>query len=195
MEDVDKKIWEKFHIHKKDTLPFTPWLDGANRNHLAELFAELGFVNGAEIGVRSGNYSKVLFDCNPNLHLYCVDPWTPYGMVKQDKQDTHYRHCVEKLAPYKATILKMTSMDALKEVPDNSLDFVYLDGRHEFDYIMSDLIFWNYKVKPGGMIAGHDYYAFYQAGIIQAVNCYTQAHNISQWYITKEIEPTFFWVK
>lgn len=193
--EVNKRIWAKFHIKPHDNLPFSPWLDNANRTHLAELFAELGFSDGAEIGVRTGGYSLELFKINPNLHMHCVDPWAPYARVTQERQDIHYRHCQEKLAPYNATLWKMTSMEALPHVPDKSLDFVYIDGRHEFDYVMSDLIFWSEKVRSGGIVAGHDYYQFYQAGIITAVNAYTQGHNINQWYITKEFQPSFFWVK
>ncbi len=194
--EPNQLIWRKFHIHKNDTVPFSPWLEGANRQHLAELFCELGYTKGAEIGVRSGNYSKCLLDANPNLTLYSVDPWFPYARVTQEQQDKHYQHCCGKLKEYgdRSKIVKATSMEALKIVPDD-LDFVYLDANHEFDHIMKDLIEWSYKVRKGGVVSGHDYYQFYQAGIIQAVNCYTNAHNITQWYITRDVEPSFFWVK
>jgi hypothetical protein len=86
-------------------------------------------------------------------------------------------------------------MEALPLIPDNSLDFVYIDGRHEFDFVIQDIIGWSAKVRPGGIVAGHDYYNFYQGGIILAVDAYTRAHNISLWYITKEEQPSFFWVK
>jgi len=188
-------IWKKFHIHSKDSSPFSPWLEGANRNHLAELFFELGYAKGAEIGVRRGNYSKTLLDCNPNLELLCIDPWAPYMRVTQSNQDIYMRDCKDKLATYKATLMKMTSMEALSHVPDESLDFVYIDGRHEFDYVMMDIICWSRKVRLGGIVAGHDYYNFYEAGVIPAVNAYTSAHGIHQWYTTKELEPSWFWVR
>ncbi len=195
MKMPDEVIREKFHIHSKDSLPFSPWLEGANRTHLAELFYELNYTKGAEIGVRRGNYSKVLLDKNPNLELLCIDLWAPYMQVTQSNQDIYMKDCVNKLASYKATIMKMSSMDALNHVPDKSLDFVYIDSRHEFDYVMMDLICWSHKVRSGGIISGHDYYNCYQAGVIPAVNAYTQAHGIMQWYTTRELEPSFFWVK
>ena len=49
------------------------------RNRLGELFYEAGYTNGAEVGVRKGAFSKILLDANPDLHMYCVDPWMPYG--------------------------------------------------------------------------------------------------------------------
>ena len=193
--EVTRKIWEKFHIHKGDNLPISPWLEGASRSHLAELFAELEFNEGAEIGVRSGNYSLELLSKNPNLHMRCVDTWAAYLKVSQERQDAHYRHCVAKLAPYKADILRMPSLEGLAHVEDNSLDFVYIDGRHEFSFVIQDLIGWSKKVKQGGIVAGHDYYNFYQGGIILAVDAFTKAYNMQQWYSTKELQPSFFWVK
>lgn len=193
--DVTQTIWTKFHIKRHDTLPFFPWLEGASRQHLAELFFELGFTKGAEIGVRLGSYSKILLDTNPNLSLLSIDPWSPYARVSQEKQDKFFSHCQRLLRGYKSTLIRKTSMDALNDVPDGSLDFVYIDGLHDFDSVMMDIICWSRKVRFGGIVSGHDYYVNYREGVIMAVNAYTYANNIHQWYITKEKEASYFWVK
>ena len=196
MNEIDKKIWDKFHIKKNDTLPFTPWLPDANRHTVSELFAELGYKKGAEIGVRMGEHAIDMLDCNLDLELLLIDTWEAYGMITQEKQDRYLRRCTKAMKDRKVTILKMSSMDALKEVPDGSLDFVYIDGCHMFDYVIMDIICWSKKVRSGGIISGHDFYAFYQSGVIQAVTAYTSAHGIQMWYVTKkEPEPTWFWVK
>ena len=49
------------------------------------------------------------------------------------------------------------SADAAKTVPDDSLDFVYLDARHDFNGVFEDLSVWWPKLKMGGILAGHDY--------------------------------------
>jgi hypothetical protein len=195
MDPVNEYIWKKFHIHRGDSLPFSPWLEGACRNHIAELFGELKFKVGAEIGVRTGEFSQVMCEANPGVKMYCIDPWAPYARVSQQRQDRYLRYCRNRLAPYDCTIIKATSEDAVREFKDDSLDSVYIDGRHEFDYVMMDLIMWVPKVRRGGIIAGHDYYEFYAGGVITAVNAYTHAHNIQMWYITRELTPSFFWVK
>src|SRR6185369_12252247 len=56
-----------------------------HRNDLAQLFAELGFNRGVEVGVAEGNYSEVLLKANPNLHLLLVDPWHAYSGNPQNK--------------------------------------------------------------------------------------------------------------
>jgi hypothetical protein len=38
-------------------------------------------------------------------------------------------------------------MDALNDFEDDSLDFVYIDGNHEFPYVAEDLFHWSKKVR------------------------------------------------
>jgi hypothetical protein len=197
LDPANKKIWEKFHIHGGDSSPMFPWLNNANRTHLAEVFGELGFRKGAEIGVRMGGFTRTMFQNNPGVEIFCVDPWAPYAKTSQERQDRYLRRCKTILAPYNAKYLIMTSEEALKHVPDDSLDFVYIDGLHDFDSVMTDIIGWGRKVKRGGIISGHDYTYFYQYGVIDAVNTYVKAHNIAMLYVTRlyEESPSWFFVK
>lgn len=134
---------------------------------LAELFAELKFNKGAEIGVDRGYFSEILCKANPKLHLYCVDSWkydcfpkgNPYRL-KQEYFDQCYKEAVERLAPYNTIIIKKTSMDALEDFEDNSLDFVYIDANHDFLNFTKDLHHWIKKVRFGGIVSGHDYTYF-----------------------------------
>ena len=41
--------------------------------------------------------------------------------------------------------------------PDQSLDFVFLDADHDYESVKADIAAWLPKVKPGGILAGHDY--------------------------------------
>lgn len=49
------------------------------------------------------------------------------------------------------------SVDVSAEFADESLDFVYLDDDHEYEGITRSLNAWYPKVKPGGVICGHDF--------------------------------------
>ncbi|NLE59864.1 MAG: class I SAM-dependent methyltransferase, partial [Planctomycetes bacterium] len=109
--------------------------------------------------------------------------------------DERFARAQQKLAGYDVEFLHMKSLAAALTVPDGSLDFVYIDGDHRFDAIMLDLILWSRKVRPGGIVAGHDFFEFYKAGVTTAVRAYTQAHGITQWYVTKEKEASFLWVQ
>jgi len=141
-----------------------PDMDSIN---LAELFAELGFNNGVELGVDRGEYSKILCDANPKLHLYSIDPWfseayepNTYVNEPQAYWNTCYEEAKEILKDSNCTLVRKTSAEALKDFEDESLDFVYIDANHDFPNFTFDLHNWLKKIKPGGIMAGHDFAYF-----------------------------------
>jgi len=95
----------------------------------------------------------------------------------------------------RALVMRMSSLEAVRHVPDASLDFVYIDGDHRFDQVMTDLILWAQKVRYGGVVSGHDYYRFRKAGVVPAVDLYTRQHGVGRWFLTDERTPSFFWVR
>jgi hypothetical protein len=194
---VHKLIWKHFHFSGNQR-PI-PWGSSMRytRDRLGALFAEAGYANGAEIGVRKGKFSRVLCKANPDLHLYCVDPWMPYGGRKytKEKQDLIYEVAQKTLEPYNVTFIRKTSMEGVKDIPYNSLDFVYIDGNHLFDFVMEDIIHWSRRVRSGGIVSVHDFHYGSNVEVVEAVNAYTRANHIDPWYCTKEAQPTAYWVK
>lgn len=150
-----------------------------NRIDLAYYFEANGFTRGAEIGVADGRYSEVLLKSNPNLTLYAIDPWKSYGgnWRSDEYQEKAFEKAKERLKGLNVKFMRMTSLEASLKFDDNSLDFVFIDGAHDFDNVMLDIILWSRKVKKGGIVSGHDYYVF-NGGVIPAVNAYIEAHKI-----------------
>ena len=172
--------------------------EGVKRDYLAEKFAELEFTKGAEIGVRYGEFSEVLCQKNPKLKLYSIDPWDlVYNDYRShalggDKQNEAYKIAKERLKPYNCELIKKTSLDAMQDFDNESLDFVYIDGSHEFDYVMLDIITWSWKVKKGGIISGHDYYEFRWGDVIRSVDNYAYVHKVQQIDLTDERTPSWW---
>jgi hypothetical protein len=170
------------------------------RGALARLFAELGFKRGAEVGVAEGHYSRTICESNDGVEHHAVDPWHPYkrsGSVIKDwnAQERCLQLAHEKLDPFGVIFHRLPSFEGAKDFEDGSLDYVYIDGDHSFDFVMLDLIAWSPKVRQGGIVAGHDYYEFRGAGVIAAVKAYTRAHGITEYFLTDEKESSFFWAK
>ena len=170
-----------------------------DRAGLAKLFAELGFIYGAEIGVEKGANATLLCQNIPNLKLLCVDLWKLYrGGGRQQVSRIQQRNLAnlsQALSPYDVTIIEKLSMDAVHDVPLGSLDFVYIDANHRFDFVMQDIIEWSKRVKPGGIVSGHDYCQA-TPGVMIAVDAYIKAHNIANYFVTSsEAWPSYFWVK
>lgn len=192
--ETDIAIQKKFSFGGRDRNQ--PWYPRhGTRSHLAELFAELRFLVGAEIGTRDGTFSKILCEKNPAVHLYCVDPWAAYSTRTQERMDKFYEEAKKNLTGLPCNLVRKPSLEAVNEFPDNELDFVYIDGNHLFDHAIRDIIEWSSKVREGGIIAVHDYDPFVGNDVIKAVDAYTQSHDIRPWYVTREIEATAFWVK
>lgn len=179
---------------------------GYNRNTLASWFASWGLNTGAEIGVESGLFSRTLLQSNPNLKLFSIDQWQRYPAyrdhVTQSKIDGFYDKAKERLAPFgdRSRIIRSPSMWAVQDFPDSSLDFVYIDANHSFDYVMQDIIEWSKKVRRGGIVAGHDYNRrkrYEDLHVVEAVQAYTGAHKIKPFFTVGGAEEvrSFFWVK
>ena len=177
-----------------------------NRIDLAEYFAEVGFKKGAEIGVADGRYSEVLCRVIPNLELLCVDPWNTYhgnhrgGAQKQ--QLKNYNIAQTRLSQFNATLIRKSSEEASKDVQNESLDFVFIDGNHDYRYVYQDLVLWSDKVRKGGIVSGHDYYHFKNSGVIEAVDTFCKAHGIKpniigevRKHINDNYQTCYWWFK
>jgi len=65
---------------------------------------------------------------------------------------------IDILKQYPRTIfLNGTSWEMADLVSDKTLDIVYLDADHRYSSVYKDIIAWAPKIKPGGILAGHDY--------------------------------------
>lgn len=174
------------------------------REDLIVLFKELGFLEGCEVGVFRGAFSKYMLDTIPNLKLHCVDCWQPVGRRTERRQRRYLAQARSALRPYRrsgqAHLIRKWSMDAVRGFEDESLDYVYIDGNHNFDYVMQDIIEWSKKVRKGGIVSGHDFHKD-KGKVILAVRTYVEAHRINPWFVLDDEVPgrksknSWFWVK
>ena len=170
------------------------------RDGLAQMFAARGYRRGAEIGVERGLFSRVLLDANPSLHLTCVDAWAPYRGYREHvtpaKLESLFADACQHLAPYGARvqIVRGWSVESAKDVPDASLDFVYLDANHTLPHVIADIAAWAPKVRVGGIVAGHDYGRRSVGHVKEAVDAWVTAYGITDWHLTElDRSPSWWW--
>ncbi len=60
----------------------------------------------------------------------------------------------------KIHVVRADSTEAAARYPDGSIDFVFLDGSHDWESVLSDVLAWKPKIRPGGVLAGHDWGRF-----------------------------------
>jgi hypothetical protein len=164
-------------------------IENINRQIMAETLAELGYTIGAEIGVAQGYHAEMLCKANPNLKLYGIDAWQGYpGYLdfRGSRLAQFYEEAKERLAPYRCELVRKFSMDAVKDWADSTLDFVYIDGAHDFKNVALDICEWSKKVRPGGIVYGHDFKrptGNYINHVPDVVPAYCYAHGIRPWFV------------
>lgn len=135
-----------------------------------------------EIGTWKGSNAMGMLDILPIKKIYLVDPYIHYDnyndYTENDMEDT-YNKVVEKFKTFgdKVEIIRKTSKDAISLIPDN-LDFVYIDGNHDYEYIKEDIHMYYPKLKKGGILGGHDYDYIKWPGVTKAVNEFVEKNNL-----------------
>lgn len=152
------------------------------KEELVKVIKESGVKRGAEVGVAAGAFSLMLCEAIPDLKLFCIDPWIGYDGNRRGGSDKrhsrNYQTTRERLSSYDATLMRMKSMQAVSVFADEALDFVFIDGNHDYAFVKEDIEEWSKKVKSGGIVACHDYYHFKNSGVVEAVDEYTNYHRI-----------------
>lgn len=150
------------------------------REDFARLFTDRRYTRGVEVGVQRGYFAKALLDHWPG-QLLCVDPWVyqdeydDIANVPNDEHDRRYAETQRVLAPFgdRACIVRDFSVPVGERQDAESLDFVYLDARHDAPSVAADCRAWWPAIRPGGVLAGHDYIdgiAGMTFGVVHAVN-------------------------
>jgi len=108
--------------------------------------------------------------------INCVDPWKngydesdpssfTWPMSQIEAQFDELRKIYPNIIKY-----KMKSEFAALDFKDQSLDFIYIDGNHLYDFVKKDILAWLPKLKKPGVIAGHDYAHKLAPGVKPAVD-------------------------
>jgi hypothetical protein len=162
-----------------------------HRDMLGYYLNERGLTGtGVEIGSAFGQFAGRILSTWKGKELYLVDPWerqagNAYLEAANTKApfDEWYRQCIALSdADPRAKLLKMLSVTAASKFESGTLDFVYIDGNHGYGTVMEDVDNWWSKVKPGGLIGGHDCYDNHEGGaccdVWSALRRWTSEHGI-----------------
>lgn len=144
-----------------------------------------------ELGVYKGDFSRMILDVISPEKLILVDPFiTSLSTVYGDKMNNlptcystelDYAEVVNRFSKEitegQVEVISDYSYEAVKEIEDGSLDVVYVDASHLYEHVKRDLNDWLPKLKPTGLICGHDYVEHESFGVIKAVNDFCNENN------------------
>lgn len=157
-----------------------------------------------EVGVLFGEYSSHLLANWPGT-LHMVDPWKNQepgvyldgcNAVNMEEALAKTKAAVEVFGP-RAVIHRAFSREAASEFADGSLDCVYIDANHAYEWALEDMQIWWPKIRAGGVMGGHDYYnradAWQSCGVKRAVQDFCCANRLrfsttscTSWWVDKK---------
>lgn len=138
------------------------------RENIGKLLNDKGLTGKAvEIGTHRGYFAEKFLEIWAGEKLYCIDPWSiPEGYETQVKylsgngkdrdDDYEWAKRMANTNHPRVELLRELSEEALDKFEDDYFDFIYIDGDHEEEAVRFDLNAWYKKLKPKGIIAGHD---------------------------------------
>jgi hypothetical protein len=152
IEELKQKgEWDKVrYISAHGLVPFVKKL---NKNKIV----------GLEIGVASGWNMHHFLENIPQLDLTGIDPYLPFNDWNEQEHthellQTQYQAALKNISQFKnrARIVKGKSEDLYNTYRDNHFDYIFIDGGHTYESVLSDCNNYYSKVKSGGIFSGHD---------------------------------------
>ena len=179
---------------------------------------------GAEIGVAEGAFAAAILEAAEPRELHLIDPWSNLesgsgllqaGSMLADVEEA-IEHGVEPDAPPpnsmgdailanvtarfegdpRVRLHRQYSYKAAAGFPEEYFDFVYIDGNHHYEFVLRDLQDFASRLKPGGLLFGHDFFENEFArkqnyGVVEAVLAFLKRSNFRFLMLTSEHFSTF----
>jgi hypothetical protein len=127
------------------------------KNVLKELIENNNFQTMVEVGVDTGKTTFYLLDNISNLKIYAIDT----DIKKFYNKDIAKKYN-DRLIP-----IQGYSYEVADQIPDNTIDIVFIDGDHSYEGVKKDIHAYRPKLKSTGLLTGHD---IDYPGVNKAVN-------------------------
>ena len=172
----------------------------------SKVIRDNNFKTCVEVGIGYGFHAKEILDNTSVDKLYLVDPMCYYpddGFTSQVLNYGGFEKVVKNIKTYlnihdnRYTWYRNPSLSITNEqIPDGSVDAIFIDGDHSYEAVSKDLPFWWRKLRNGGWLLGDDYqYSF--PGVIKAVDEFASNNNLKLEFLTKPggVYPIYKFVK
>lgn len=162
-----------------------------SRAYFSQLFKQGGFKVGMEVGVADGRFSEhMLTSGHPATWRMC-EPFPNDALISRypdaltkERTDEQKSYARDRAKQEKEIVVESwasrgigkdvkfifmehysTDKEVISSIPKGSIDFVYLDGAHDYENVKKELEPYWQMIAPGGILAGHDYQNHGQKGL------------------------------
>ncbi|MBK9175525.1 MAG: class I SAM-dependent methyltransferase [Flavobacteriales bacterium] len=161
-----------------------------NRAAFLDMLPKGGIV--AEAGVDRGDFSARILAITKPKKLHLIDIWGSKRYHGGLQQSVRQRFASE-IASGLAQIDLGWSTAVLEQFPDGYFDWIYIDTDHGYKVTAAELAIARTKVKPSGIIAGHDYVTGnwdggVRYGVVEAVHEFCVKHDWELVLLTHETD-------
>lgn len=127
------------------------WTEGADGPDYSQSLYELARYfkcrRGLEIGVRFGKSALPFLLAHPDNTLIGIDPNPEFPIVEFMK---------ERGVADRFVFINAFSPEAVLPFQDQKFDWIYIDGRHDYDGVMQDYLVTKDMLAPGGIMVFDD---------------------------------------
>jgi hypothetical protein len=136
-----------------------------SREQLVKIFEQNKLLGkGVEIGSFKGEYAKNILNFWSG-DLYLIDVWRELNINDYQDSSNQYDYkniinsCLENIKQneHRCFMIRSDSVKASELFNDQSLDFIYIDANHKYEFVKKDMEKWFPKLRYGGIFSGHDY--------------------------------------
>jgi len=153
---IDRKYqYEKIHekIRKQGIYQYCCFKDMCS---LLDLIYDLPTGSKiVEIGTAFGQSAFAMAMLKPQCLITTMDGYNSKE-VKWYDYFLNYRRAL-KLGLENVVLIQRLSQDFSEEYKD-TIDFLWIDGDHQYESVKKDILLWGNKLKPNSTICGHDYH-------------------------------------
>ncbi len=155
-----------------------------------------------EIGVFRGEFSKEIISIVKPKELYLVDIWSgTWG--SGDKDGNNHVDIADMEQVYLGLwhqvknksnihVVRSKSVPFLLSCEDKTFDVIYVDGDHTREAVYNDLVNSFTKIKPNGLLMGHDYhYQIHASEVRLAIDDFCRVYNQKVEAVTEDGCPSF----
>lgn len=169
----------------------------ADRYEVLKLLPKGG--TAVEVGVAYGDFSIHMLEQLQPERFIAIDSFgiqagdEPWGRrVLEEQRCTHLDYYQKKFQPWiesgVMTYRQGLSWDMLRQLPDHSIDYLYIDADHSYASVRKEIDAFRSKIKNGGLVQFNDYTYFDQNalmpyGVPKAVHEFMQEENYEMLYL------------